>query len=89
MAPSCVDLIPGASQALVLSDVRTGAAGQAGELLLILVGLECKDRDPPGAMRPRQACLVRKTFSLDFIFGAAKLFTAGSGELGRTLLAVG
>jgi len=32
MAPSSVDLIPGASQAIVLSDVETDAAGRAGEL---------------------------------------------------------
>jgi len=32
VAPSCVNLIPGASQAIVLSDVETDAAGRAGEL---------------------------------------------------------
>jgi len=32
VAPSCVDLIPEASQAIVLSDVETEAARQAGEL---------------------------------------------------------
>jgi hypothetical protein len=47
MAPSCVDLIPGASQAFVLSDVKTRAAGQAGELPLILLGCDENDRDPP------------------------------------------
>jgi len=40
-------------------------------------------------MRPGQACLERKTFSPDFIFGAAELFTAGCGELLGALLAVG
>jgi len=88
VAPSCVNLIPGASWAIVLSDVGTGAARQAGELLLILVGFGSKDRDLPGAMRPWQACLERKTFSLDFIGGAAELFTEGSEELPRALLAL-
>jgi hypothetical protein len=89
MAPSCVDLIPGASQAFVLSDVKTRAAGQAGELPLILLGCDENDRDPPRAMRPRQGCLERKTFSLHFIVAAPKLFTAGCGELFRALLTVG
>jgi hypothetical protein len=89
VAPSCVDLIPGASRAFVLSDVGTDAAGRAGELRLILVGWEQRDRDPPRAMRPWPECLERKTFSLPFIFGAAKLFTAGCAELFRDLLAVG
>jgi hypothetical protein len=40
-------------------------------------------------MRPRQGCLERKTFSLDFIFGAAKLFTAGCGEIREEILAGG
>jgi hypothetical protein len=40
-------------------------------------------------MRPRRACLERKTFSPDFIFAAAKLFTAGCGEAWEDLLAVG
>ncbi len=89
MAPSCIDLIPGASQAFVLSDVGTGAAGQAGELALILAGLGTSDRDLPGAMRPWQDCLERKTFRPDFIGGAAELFTEGSGELPGALLAIG
>jgi hypothetical protein len=38
-------------------------------------------------MRPRQACLERKTFSPDFIVGAAELFTFGCGALDRVLLA--
>src|SRR5262249_31152061 len=87
VAPSCVDLIPEASQAIVLSDVETDAAGRAGELLLILAGLETNDRDPPRAMRPGQTCLERKNFPLDFIFRAAELFTFGFGALLRTLLA--
>ena len=89
MAPSCVDLIPEASRAIVLSDVETDAAGRAGKLLLILVGSETEDRDPPGAMRPWQDCLERKTFSLTFIVGAAELFTEGCGELVGALLALG
>ena len=89
VATSCVDLIPGASWAFVLSDVGTGADRRAGKLSRILIGSGTNDRDPPGAMRPRQACLERKTFSPDFIFGAAKLFTAGCGEVWEDLLAVG
>lgn len=87
MAPSCVDLIQGASWALVLSDVGTDAAGRTGELCEILEGWNADDREPPRAMRPGQACLERKTFSLDFIFRAAELFTFGSGALVWTLLA--
>jgi hypothetical protein len=88
VAPSGVDLIPGASQAFVLSDVETDAAGQAGKLCPILRGLWEMDRDPPRAMRPWRECLERKSFSLDFITGAAELFTEDSGEL-RALLALG
>jgi hypothetical protein len=40
-------------------------------------------------MRPWQGCLERKSFSLEIIFGSAKLFTAGCGELFRGFLAVG
>jgi hypothetical protein len=87
VAPSCVDLIQGASWALVLSDVGTDAAGRTGELCAILEGSDTDDREPPRAMRPWQACLERKTFSLDFIFRAAELFTFGCGALIRTLLA--
>ncbi len=89
MAPSGVDLIPGASQAFVLSDVERDAARQAGELPLILAGFGTTDPDLPGAMRPRQACLVRKSFSLHFIFGSAELFTEGWGELPGALSALG
>jgi len=89
VAPSSVDLIPRASQAIVLSDVETDAAGWAGKLLLILVGSQTKDRDPPRAMRPWRECLERKSFSLDFMTGAAKLFTDSCGELRRALLVLG
>lgn len=40
-------------------------------------------------MRPRQGCLERKSFSPDFITGAAELFTEACGELPRALLALG
>jgi hypothetical protein len=69
----------GASQAFVLSDVGTAAAGRAGELREILTGWRTEDRDAPGAMPPEGLCLRRKTFSLTFIFGSAKLFTVGCG----------
>ena len=70
----------GASRAFVLSDVGTGAAGRAGELPSILTGLGKRDRDAPGAMPPEGFCLRRKSFSLTFISGSAKLFTVGCGE---------
>ena len=89
MAPSCVDLIPGASRALVLSDVGTRAAGWAGKLGSILVGCVMSDRDPPGAMRPGQGCLARKSFSLAFMVRAAELFTEGAEALPGVLLALG
>jgi hypothetical protein len=40
-------------------------------------------------MRPWPECLERKTFSLDFIFRAAELFTEDCGELLGALLAFG
>src|SRR5216683_2794285 len=83
VAPPCVDLIPGASRAVVLSDVGTDAARPSGELSRILVGWAKKDRDPSGAMRPEQACLGRESFSPEFMFGAAKLFTSAAGRLLR------
>jgi len=88
MAPSCVDLIPGASRAAVLSDVGTDAAERAGVLRVILVGWGAKDRDPLGAMRPEAGCLGRESFSPEFILAAAKLFTVGCGG-GEGLLAAG
>jgi hypothetical protein len=48
-----------------------------------------EDRAPLGAMRPEEGCLGRKSFSREFIFGAAQLFTAGCGELFEALLAIG
>jgi hypothetical protein len=74
---------------MVLSDVGTGAARRTGVLNLILAGSFATDRVPSGAMRPEEVCLGRKTFSLDFISGAAKLFTAVCGELLLALLASG
>jgi hypothetical protein len=47
------------------------------------------DRDPSGAMRPWLECLERKTFSLAFIEGVAKLFTDSCGELLGALLVLG
>jgi hypothetical protein len=89
VAPSSVNLIQGASQAFVLSDVWTGAARGAGELRSILAGLDERDRDPSGAMRPETLCLIRKSFSPEFLFESAQLFTAGSDELLRALLVGG
>jgi hypothetical protein len=89
VAPSCVNLIPGASRAVVLSDVETDAARGAGELREILAGCGTNDRDPSGAMRPEEGCLGRKMLSASFMVGSAKLFTAGCGELLLALLAVG
>ena len=89
VAPSCVDLIPGASQAVVLSDVGTDAAGRAGELTLILAGLGDDDRDPTRAMRPWQECPERKGLSLNFILGSAELFTEACGNCLGAFLALG
>jgi hypothetical protein len=89
VAPSGVDLIPGASRAIVLSDVETDAAGRAGKLRLILAGWEQRDRDPPRAMRPWPECLERKSLSLDFMTGVAELFTEACGEPREALLVLG
>jgi len=86
VALSCVDLIPGASWAFVLSDVGTGAAGRTGKLGEILSGLDAKDREPPRAMRPGPDCLERKTFSPLFISALPELFTESWGELFSALL---
>jgi hypothetical protein len=40
-------------------------------------------------MRPGQECLERKTFSLDFNFVSAELFTDACGELLGALLVIG
>jgi hypothetical protein len=40
-------------------------------------------------MRPGKECLGRKSFSLQFIRGAAQLFTVGCAELLPALLAAG
>jgi hypothetical protein len=81
-APSCVVLIPGASRAVVLSDILTAAAGRAGELSEAFARRDTDDREPSGAMRPALLLPDRKTFV------AAQLFTVGCGELFlRALLA--
>ncbi|MDB6068751.1 MAG: hypothetical protein JWR26_4959, partial [Pedosphaera sp.] len=72
-----------ASQAVVLSDIVTAAAGGAGKLCKVLVGPGDDDRDPPGAVRPGAFLPGRKTFV------APELFTAGCGELPMALLAAG
>ena len=41
------------------------------------------------ALRSNRRCLVRKSFPLEFIFGAAELFTEGCGELLLALLTLG
>jgi len=89
VARSKVNLIPGASRAIVLSDFGTGAARRTGELRETFARLGTNDRAPSGAMRPAGLCLGRKSFSLAFIFGATQLFTAGCGELDWALLASG
>jgi len=40
-------------------------------------------------MRPWRECLERKSLSLDFMNGAAELFTEDCGELLGALLALG
>jgi hypothetical protein len=82
--PSCVILIPGASRAIVLSDILTAAAGRAGELCEAFARRGTDDREPSGAMRPALLLPDRK------LFVAAQLFTVGSGELVlRAFLAAG
>ena len=76
-------LIHGASQAVVLSDIRTAAAEGAGKLSEVFVRPAEMDRDPLRAMRPASILLGRK------LFVAAELFTVGCGELPRALLATG
>jgi hypothetical protein len=82
-ALSKVILIPGASQALVLSDIVTAAAEGAGKLCEVFVRPGANDRDPLRAMRPATFLPGRKSFV------AAELFTVGCGELPRDLLAAG
>jgi hypothetical protein len=80
---SVVILILGASQAIVLSDIMTAAAEEAGKLGEAFVRREANDRDPLRAMRPVPNLVDRK------FFVAAELFTVGCGELPRALLAAG
>ena len=76
-------LIHGASQAVVLSDIRTAAAEGAGKLSEVFVRPAEMDRDPLRAMRPVSILLGRK------VFVAPELFTVGCGELPWALLAAG
>ncbi len=84
VALSGVDLIPGASQAIVLSDIGTAATERAGKLCEAFARPTTNDRDPFRAMRPLPLYSGRK------FFVAAELFTVGCGELIlRALLAAG
>jgi len=91
VARSNVNLIQGASRAIVLSDFGTDAARGTGALGLTFARCGLQDRDPAGAMRPARSCLGRESFSLFFILVAAQLFTAGlfCGELLAAPLASG
>jgi hypothetical protein len=82
-ALSVVNLIQGASQAIVLSDIVTVATEGAGKLRWVFVRQGEIDRDPLRAMRPASNLLGRK------FFVAAELFTVGCGELPWALLAAG
>ena len=82
-ALSGVILIHGASQAIVLSDIRTAATEGAGKLREVFVRRNANDRDPLRAMRPELSLSSRK------FFVAAELFTVGCGEGLRALLAAG
>jgi hypothetical protein len=86
---SQVNLIPGASWAIVLSDFGTGAAARPGELSVTFVRSYVRDRVPRGAMPPGWLYSGGKTCSLGFFIGVAQLLTAGCGELFRALLAGG
>jgi hypothetical protein len=83
VALSGVDLIQGASQAVVLSDIATAAAERAGELSLAFVRRATDDRVPFRAMRPTLTLSNRKSFV------AAQLFTIACGELLTAPLANG
>ena len=82
-ALSGVNLIQGASQAIVLSDIVTAAAEGAGKLRRVFARQGGYDRDPPRAMRPATSLRGRKLFVM------AELFTVGCGELSWALLADG
>jgi len=74
VALSAVDLIQGASRAIVLSDFLTAAAARSGKLFEAFVRLGTNDRDPRGAMRPLLLISDRK------FFVAAELFTEPAGS---------
>src|SRR5260370_29410576 len=76
---SCVALIPGASQAVVLSDIGTAATERAGKLKSAFVRRRTYDREPFRAMRPLPSYSDRKFLS------RAPLFTVRGGELPRAL----
>src|SRR5260370_36299755 len=71
---SCVALIPGASQAVVLSDIWTAATERAGKLKSAFVRRRTYDREPFLAMRPLPSYSDRKFLS------RAQLFNVGRGE---------
>src|SRR6266516_6958600 len=62
VARSNVNLIQGASRAIVLSDFGTDAARGTGALGLTFARCGLQDRDPAGAMRPARSCLGRESF---------------------------
>src|ERR1700682_32864 len=80
-----VNLIHGASRAVVLSDVGASATKRAGMLSLTFSRSGPSDRDPLRAMQPVQSCPSCKTFSPPFIFAGAQLFTARLGRTGPLL----
>jgi hypothetical protein len=82
VALSGVDLIQGASQAIVLSDIATAAAERAGELLLAFVRRITDDRDPFRAMRPTLILSDRKFFVVTELFTEA----VGSNSFGLSSL---
>jgi hypothetical protein len=82
-ALSGVILIHGASQAIVLSDIRTATFEGAGKLREVFVRPGANDRDALKAMRPELSLSSSK------FFVAAELFTVGCGESLRALLAAG
>ena len=82
-ALSVVNLIQGASQAIVLSDIVTAAAEGAGKLSSVFVRQGANNRDPLRAMRPALTLPDRK------FFVAAELFTGGTAELATARRAAG
>jgi len=81
-ALSGVNLIQGASRAIVLSDFVRAAAARSGKLTEAFKRQGCMDREPRGAMRPELFIHRRK------VFVGAELFTeaAGSASFGLSSL---